>query len=279
MGTSDSFAKRRVETMTTRRTKAFEMILDSIEEAKRLEKEGKAQESKALLDSVRKKVIHMIKVLENSIVETPEGECDRTKLPREGELIAQNDLVVIKMIDSSEYDSYMDVSYICSLFKDKYAEEGFKKTEWESFLAEHKVVVSIYDKKTGSFVGYCSVNDIREKDWEIAIEENVEFRNKGYGYNALSLFINKLTELTGQRFYRAVIDIDNYASQNLFKKLGAYPNGISEYILHGDDLEKFQKENIDLIDDNIKRFADEFNIDPEDLLGHVVEYRIDMKNL
>lgn len=37
--------------------------------------------------------------------------------------------------------------------------------------------------------------------------------------------------------------------------------------------------NIDYIDDNIRSDADEFCMDPEDILGYVLEYRIDVDRL
>ena len=278
MSVLKSLAEKRASSNKKRSIAMLKKFLSTIEEVKKLEEEGRKEEADALLDSAEADILSIIEEIDKKNGKIPEGEPDRSKIPDTGEILAENELVVLKMIDLSEYDSYIDVSYECSLFKDKYIDETYKKSQWESFLVDHSVVTSIYDKHTGDYVGYCSVKDIRAKDWEIAIEEKMDYRGKGYGYNAISLLVDKLTELTGQRFYRAVIDIDNFASQNLFKKLGAYPDGISEFLLHGKELEEFQKENLDVIDDNIRRVADEFCTDPEDLIGHVLEYRIDAFN-
>ena len=59
------------------------------------------------------------------------------------------------------------------------------------------------------------------------------------------------------------------------KKLGSMPNGVSEILLHGETLEKFVKDNLNLIDDNLKVLAHEFCVEPEMLLGQVLEYRIE----
>ena len=58
------------------------------------------------------------------------------------------------------------------------------------------------------------------------------------------------------------------------KKLGAKPNGISEIFIHGEDLRKFQEENKYLIDDKLRKLAKEFHVAPIDLIGHVLEFRI-----
>lgn len=63
------------------------------------------------------------------------------------------------------------------------------------------------------------------------------------------------------------------------KKLGAYPNGISEFLLHGEEIEKFQAEHKDMITDKIRSVAAEFCMEAEDILGYVLEYRIDMEKM
>ena len=65
----------------------------------------------------------------------------------------------------------------------------------------------------------------------------------------------------------------------MMRKLGAYPNGASEFLLHGQFLEEFKSEHIDKIDDNIRNIVCEFEMAPEDILGYVLEYRIDAEKL
>ncbi len=102
-----------------------------------------------------------------------------------------------------------------------------------------------------------------------------KYRYQGYGYHALVAMLNALTALTERKIYRSRVDSDKYASQNLMKKLGAKPNGISEMFIHGEELQKFQQENSNLIDDKLRALANEFNVAPIDLIGHVLEFRID----
>ena len=61
------------------------------------------------------------------------------------------------------------------------------------------------------------------------------------------------------------------------KKLGATPNGISEFLLHGEEIEKFKEEYKDMITDEIRAVAAEFCMDAEDILGYVLEYRFDVE--
>ena len=75
--------------------------------------------------------------------------------------------------------------------------------------------------------------------------------------------------------FRIRIDPGNTASQKLFEKLGAVPNGISEFLLHGEDeLARCEEENLQYLDDNMVALAEKFGVEPRKLLSHVLEYRI-----
>lgn len=113
--------------------------------------------------------------------------------------------------------------------------------------------------------------------WKLAIELKPEECHKGYGTEALPLLMQAMHRLTGRRYFRARVEIDNHASQGLMKKLGATPNGISEFLFHGKETEKFQEENMENITDEIREVAAEFCMDAEDILGYVLEYRFDVE--
>ena len=76
--------------------------------------------------------------------------------------------------------------------------------------------------------------------------------------------------------YRIRVEIDNHASKGLKKKLGAVPNGISEFLIHGQEIEKFQEEHKDMITDEIRAIAADFCMEAEDILGYMLEYRFDV---
>ena len=113
----------------------------------------------------------------------------------------------------------------------------------------------------------------------MAIELKTEACHKGYGTEAVRLLMQALYRLAGRRYFRVRVEIDNHASQGLMKKLGAVPNGISEFLLHGEELEKFQEEYKDMITDEIREVAAEFCMEAEEMLGYVLEYRFDVETL
>ena len=200
---------------------------------------------------------------------------DNSILPKRGKLLAENNNVMLKAVSDEDYEDYMKVSYECAIMKSAFKEDAFKKDLWESFLSDTGANFSIFDKVTGEYAGYCGIKNLNVENWELVIELLKKYRHRGYGYHAFVVMLNTLTELTGKTTYRSRVDSDNYASQNLMKKLGAKPNGISEMFIHGEDLRKFQEENKDLIDDKLRKLAKEFHVAPIDLIGHVLEFRID----
>ena len=89
--------------------------------------------------------------------------------------------------------------------------------------------------------------------------------------------MDQFSEITGEHVFRSRVEVDNYASQALHRKLGAVPNGMSEFLLHGEEIIKYQKGNQHLIDDNIRKLAVDFGVEPIEILGHVLEYKIEWK--
>lgn len=87
--------------------------------------------------------------------------------------------------------------------------------------------------------------------------------------------MDQFSEIKGEHVFRSRVEVDNYASQVLHRKLGAVPNGMSEFLLHGEEIIKYQNENQHLIDDNIRKLAADFGVEPIEILGHALEYKIE----
>lgn len=274
---NESIARKR-NAIIKRQEKEFYMnILEQLDKAQEAHKVGDEETSQNIYNSLISNLREEADSIKAKISNT-EKLVEIKRIANPGEIFASDESIVLKMICEKEKEDYINVSYECSYMQSSFKEEEFKNDLWKGFIAEYAHVCSIYSKNQGNFIGYCSIKDMREKDWEIAIELLPKYHRQEYGTAALSLLLKGMYEKTHHRFFRARIDIDNFASQGLFRKVGAYPDGISEFLLHGEALERFQQENKDAIDDHIRKTAEEFVVDPEDLLGHVLEYRIDMKS-
>lgn len=275
-----------VKDLTSRRCtisqlKTHEMcdsILEQLEKVISLKEDGLILESDAVMNMLSLEVEKIMTQFDESKEKTENQNFDKRILPKRGYLLAENDKVILRAISDEDYEDYMEVSYECAIMRSAFKETAFRKDLWESFLSVTAANFSIFDKVSGEYVGYCGIKNINVENWELVIELLKQYRHRGYGYHALVAMLNALTALTGKTTYRSRVDSDNYASQNLMKKLGAIPNGISELFIHGEDLRKFQEENKNLIDDKLRKLAKEFHVAPIDLIGHVLEFRIDWKS-
>lgn len=260
--------------------KAEKVILDEV--VKRLEKavELKDQGKDAEGDMVMKEMKEWLNlVFPDKENELSESGVERATLPQEGEVVAVGDKVWLGVIKKDEKEKYLSVSEEYSTMKNYYQNERLREETWQDFLVDSTFVCSIYEKETKEYVGYCSIREFVKGDWELAIELIPEACHKGYGTEALPLLMQAVHKLTSRRFYRARVEIDNHASQGLMKKLGAIPNGVSEFLIHGDEIKRFQEDNKDLITDEIREVAVEFCMEAEDILGYVLEYRLDVEKV
>ena len=265
---------------TISQLKTYEMcdsILEQLEKAISLKEDGLILESDAVMDMLSLEVEKILEQFDEPEEKTENQNFDKSILPRRGGFLAENEKIVLRAVTNEDYENYMEVSYECAIMRSAFKEDVFKKDLWESFLSDTAANFSIFDKLTGEYVGYCGIKNINVENWELVIELLKKYRHREYGYHALVVMLNALVELTGKTTYRSRVDSDNYASQNLMRKIGAIPNGISEMFIHGEDLRKFQEENKDLIDDKLRKLAKEFHVAPIDLIGHVLEFRIEWK--
>lgn len=257
--------------------KMCDIILEQLEKAISLKEDGLILESSAVKNMLSMEVEKIMTKFDDPEDRNTNINFDKSILPRRGQFLAENDKVILIAISDKDYENYMEVSYECAIMRNAFKEDAFRKDLWESFLSDTAANFSIFDKVSGEYVGYCGIKNINVENWELVIELLKKYRHQGYGYHALVAMLNAVTALTGKTTYRSRVDPDNYVSQSLMKKLGAKPNGISEMFIHGEDLQKFQEENKDLIDDKVRKLAKEFQVAPIDLIGHVLEFCIECK--
>lgn len=146
-------------------------------------------------------------------------------------------------------------------------------SEWKSVNEKnsfHCVIIN-----NGTPTGYLGLKDTRRTLWEIEIELSPDFLGKGIGSRAIPLFLQKVGEITGKHQFRALVEVDNIISQKCMEKIGADLIGTDDAGFGNTEVAaRFEKENRDLITPHMERLADELEIEPEELLSHVLEYRI-----
>ena len=99
--------------------------------------------------------------------------------------------------------------------------------------------------------------------------------HQGIGFTAIAAMLNELKERLWVNDFRVRVEPTNYASQRLFEKLGAVPNGISELWIHDKDaIEQLESENQHLINDDLVAAAKKLSVRQQQLLSHVLEYTL-----
>ena len=124
-------------------------------------------------------------------------------------------------------------------------------------------------------VGYIGIIDSSKNLWELVLELKKDQCHMGYGTRANILFIRKIAEITGKTQYKSVVEVDNLASQACMAKLNAELVDIENRAFKSEEeAEQFEEEHLDLINDHMIRLASELDVEPRQLLSHVLDYRI-----
>ena len=125
-------------------------------------------------------------------------------------------------------------------------------------------------------IGYIGIKNTLDEMWEIAVELDGKYTRRGYGAKSIRLFLNEIHRITGHEEFRAVVETDNAPSQKCFERLGATLVGIvnGPFLMLEEEKRRFEENNLDLIDDNMRLLAERLGVEPRKLLSHVLDYRI-----
>ena len=198
---------------------------------------------------------------------------------KEGTVFTRDDAVILRPVITSDADFYMSVKVQYSLMYQGIARlkqdlnEGLLLTDLcqpETFFCV------ILDADSGTSVGYIGLKDTRIEPWEIGIELDGQYTQKGYGSRSIRLFLNEVHRITGKAEFQARVDTSNIQSQKCFEKLGARLVGLCDgpFLKLPDEKKRFEDRHLDLIDDNMKKLALRLEVEPRKLLSHVLDYRL-----
>lgn len=125
-------------------------------------------------------------------------------------------------------------------------------------------------------IGYLGIKDTSAMLWELAIELDGKATHQGFGLRSIRLYLNEIQRITGKSEYKAAVEVDNIPSQKCFESLGAKLVGLcnSAVLKTEEEKERFESQNLDLIDDHIISLAQRLQVDPRKLLSHVLDYRL-----
>lgn len=212
---------------------------------------------------------------EKPIVENRINTNTSKKFWQLGNTIYSDSQIILRKVEDDDKQSFLNLQYEYTLMPFMFRDEQFKQDLWKEHIKDVSITCSIIDSATKAYIGYCGIKNISLPKWEIAMELQKLQTGKGIGSLALDRFLNAIKERSGVSEFRVRIDADNYASQKLVEKLGAVPNGISEFLLHDEeDILKCEEDNLNCIDEKLIAVAKKFGVEPRKLISHVLEYKL-----
>lgn len=190
-----------------------------------------------------------------------------------GECIITENEIILRKVQDSDKDIFIELQKENNIVKSMMKEEAYRNMLWNEHIEYKALMFSVI--VDNEYAGYCGIKNTTHEQWEIAIEILNKWKHKGIGYRAISIMLDAIKNRLNVSEFRVRIDAENYPSQRLFEKLGAEPNGISEFLLHEEaDIRRCEEENIHLLDERIQKLAKQFNVEPRKLLSHVLEYKL-----
>jgi len=181
--------------------------------------------------------------------------------------------VVLRKVQERDRDCFLVIQQEYSPMRSMLTEESYRELLWKEHLAEKSLMLSI--EKDGEYIGYCGIKNTSQNPWEVAIELLPQWTKQGIGPVAISALLDAVKARFDTAVFRVRIDPGNMVSQRMFEKLGAVPNGISEFLLHDQkSLEKCEEDNASLINEDLIALAAKFDVEPRKLLSHVLEYTL-----
>lgn len=190
-----------------------------------------------------------------------------------GEVTSEDASIVLRKVEDSDREVYLALQKEYSIMKSMLNEQAYGDMAWNEHIEPKALMLTIL--KDGAYIGYCGIKSTAQNPWEIAIELLPKWTKQGIGYQAITAMMESIAVRLGVTEFRVRIDPGNWASQKLFEKLGAQPNGISEFLIHDQAaLKKVEEDNLHLIDEEIIALAAKFGVEPRNLLSHVLEYTL-----
>lgn len=238
--------------------------------------DGKSFEEKkeALIEHLQShKESVLVDTLADLAIADKEGQQMKDAFWSEGDVTCEDASIILRKVDDSDRAGYMELQKEYSIMKSMLMEQAYCDMAWNEHVEPKALMLTVL--KDGAYVGYCGIKSTAQEPWEIAIELLPYWTHHGIGYQAIAAMMDAISSRLGVSEFRVRIDPGNQASQKLFEKLGAEPNGISEFLIHDQAvLEKVEEENLHLIDEHLIVLAAKFGVEPRNLLSHVLEYTL-----
>lgn len=233
----------------------------------------KAEDGRAFEEKKKDAIIAYIESQLKATVNDETGKNIKKQFWEDGDICQRDEHILIRAVQEKDKKCFRELQKETCPVKSMYKEEEYLNMMWNEHIQDKSMMFTI--EVNGEYAGYCGINNLDRKNWELAIELLSKFRYKGIGFTAIGIMLSEIKTRIGVDKFRVKISPDNYASQRLFEKLGAIPYGIAEYMLHKEeDIVRFEEENLEELNEKLIEVAQKFGVEPRKLLSHVLEYEL-----
>lgn len=202
-----------------------------------------------------------------------QGSKTKTEFWKKGDFIPAADGIILRAVQPFDREPYLVLQEHYCLMKSMIKEESFREMLWEEHNEDRALMMTVI--KGNEYIGYCGIKDTTKDSWEIVIELMPEWTGMGIGTATMTAMLNELGKRLNVTSFAVKIDPDNTASQKLFERLGAVPDGLDTIFIHKEeDLLRCEEDNLHLIDERLTALASKFEVEPRRLLSHVLVYHL-----
>jgi len=226
-------------------------------------------------------LMNELHTLMESIIDEDKETSTNTKYnfarERSIDVFAEGEDILLCKSRDEDRAAYIALQKENTIMPNAYKLEGFEDKLWEDMYDEKAFYTSIRRKNSDEYMGYCGIKNTQKNELELAIEILKEFQGKGYGKEALSLFMQQVKTVTGMGEFITLVDGENIASQKMCEACGGILSGIREHMLHDNEyMMRYEKENADQVTEVMRGTAKKFGVAPEKLLTHVLVYKFQL---
>ncbi|MCD8369282.1 MAG: GNAT family N-acetyltransferase [Clostridiales bacterium] len=104
-----------------------------------------------------------------------------TKGKISGEIFTENEDYILRFLQESDKDQYMETLIQNSEYPNMYKMDGFAEYTWQNTPEENELIFSIIGKKTDAYCGFCNLRNIDTDTPEIGISLLKEHQGNGIG--------------------------------------------------------------------------------------------------
>ncbi len=213
-------------------------------------------------------------------VEKPDDQREAWDFSREKaqSVFVRDDTLIIRPVNENDAEFYVSIRMQYSMIYRVMISMEMHRSEnlFLLDLCQPESFYGIIENPEQIPIGYIGIKDTSTDIWELAIELDKHYTQRGFGPQSIKLFLNEIRHITGKTTFAARVEADNIPSQKCFERIGAALMGLCDgpLLKTPEEKERFEVENLNLIDDSIRDIAGQLGVEPRKLLSHVLDYRI-----